>query len=92
MLILPHVVSKFPELYGTRSFITEFTSANFLYPKPDQSNPLPPDRLSENSLSPFNAGIKSLRATLLTEIFYWGFLFLKDSPRDVFISRSALKG
>jgi hypothetical protein len=41
---------------------------------------------------PFSAGIKSLRATLPAGIFYWGFLFLKDSVRDVFISRLALKG
>jgi hypothetical protein len=41
---------------------------------------------------PFNAGIKPLRATLPAEIFYWGFQFLKSSLREVFISRSALKG
>jgi hypothetical protein len=37
-------------------------------------------------------GIKFLCATLPAEIFYWGFLFLKSSPRDIFVSRSALKG
>jgi hypothetical protein len=40
-------------------------------------------------LNPFNAGIKSLRATLPAEIFY--FYFLKGSVHDVFISLSALK-
>jgi hypothetical protein len=43
-------------------------------------------------LTIFNARIKSLRATLPAEIFYWGFQFLNGSLRDVFISRSALKG
>jgi hypothetical protein len=39
-----------------------------------------------------NAGIKSLRATLPAETFLLGISFLKGSLRDVFISRSALKG
>jgi hypothetical protein len=41
---------------------------------------------------PFKAEIKSLGATPPDENFYCGFLFLKGSLRDVFISRSALKG
>jgi hypothetical protein len=47
---------------------------------------------SEVGLKSFHSGIKSLRATLPAEIFIWGFKFLKGSLRDVFISRSALKG
>jgi hypothetical protein len=34
-----------------------------------------------NRISPFNAGIKSLRATLPNEIFYWGFCFLNRAFR-----------
>jgi hypothetical protein len=37
------IVKKFPAFYGTRRFITEFTSAppTFLYPEPAQSRPYP---------------------------------------------------
>jgi hypothetical protein len=48
--------------------------------------------LCSMNVQPFNAGIKSLRATLPAEIFYWYFNFLKGSLRDVFINRSVFKG
>jgi hypothetical protein len=32
-------------------------------------------------INPFNTGIKSLRATLPDEIFYWGFFFLNRAFR-----------
>jgi hypothetical protein len=35
---------------------------------------------------PFNAGIKSLHATLPDEIFYWGFcLYMRENPTNATI-------
>jgi hypothetical protein len=34
---------------------------------------IPSKNMREKPTNPFNAGIKSLRATLPAEIFYWGF-------------------
>jgi hypothetical protein len=43
------LVKKFPAFYGTRRFITTFTSAATCpYPKPDQSNPYPQVPLPED--------------------------------------------
>jgi hypothetical protein len=37
------LVKKFPAFYGTRRFITNFTSARHCpYPEPDKSSPFPP--------------------------------------------------
>jgi hypothetical protein len=46
--------------------------------------------LGVQGLNPFNAGIKSLRATLPAEIFL--ILIFEGSLRDVLISRSVFKG
>ena len=43
----PQLVKKFPTFYGTRSFITTFTSAATCpYPEPDQSSQCPPPHLT----------------------------------------------
>jgi hypothetical protein len=49
------LVKKFPAFYGTRMFITAFTSAAIcLYPEPDQSSPYPHTPLHEH---PFYAWV-----------------------------------
>jgi hypothetical protein len=45
------LVKKFPTFYGTRGFITAFTSARHLYPEPAQSIPYPHILLLEDPSS-----------------------------------------
>jgi hypothetical protein len=53
---------------------TELEIQTKLCPCPNTSN-------QGGAALPFNAGIKSLRATLPDEIFYWGFCFLNREFR-----------
>ena len=40
-LTVSQLVKKFPAFYGTRRFITAFTSATCPYPEPARSSPYP---------------------------------------------------